>query len=97
MKARRRQQDITSDTLIPSERTALRSSIDNLDASLIFILSERFKNAGLFKVSMNGARDQDQHDRKLPVVTRHSKSLGDILVTEGLARTWVGAKYDRCA
>ncbi|WIJ27167.1 chorismate mutase [Devosia sp. RR2S18] len=28
---------------IPQELVALRSSIDNLDASLIFILSERFK------------------------------------------------------
>ena len=28
---------------IPAELAALRSSIDNLDASLVFILSERFK------------------------------------------------------
>jgi len=30
-------------TDIPQELNALRSSIDNLDASLIFILSERFR------------------------------------------------------
>lgn len=34
---------MTSDNSIPPELVALRSSIDNLDASLIFILSERFK------------------------------------------------------
>lgn len=34
---------MTGDNLIPSELMALRASIDNLDASLIFILSERFK------------------------------------------------------
>jgi chorismate mutase len=28
---------------VPPELAALRSSIDNLDASLIFILAERFK------------------------------------------------------
>ena len=34
---------MTHATDIPPELEALRSSIDNLDASLIFILSERFK------------------------------------------------------
>uniref|UniRef100_UPI00403F48AB chorismate mutase n=1 Tax=Devosia sp. XK-2 TaxID=3126689 RepID=UPI00403F48AB len=34
---------MTHATDIPPELEALRSSIDNLDASLIFILAERFK------------------------------------------------------
>ena len=34
---------MTQKTDVPPELEALRSSIDNLDASLIFILSERFK------------------------------------------------------
>jgi len=34
---------LTNTTNIPPALAALRSSIDNLDASLIFILSERFK------------------------------------------------------
>lgn len=34
---------MTASTNIPPELDSLRSSIDNLDASLIFILSERFK------------------------------------------------------
>lgn len=47
---------MNSDSLIPSELTALRSSIDNLDASLIFILSERFKltqKVGQLKTTMS--------------------------------------------
>lgn len=34
---------MTHDVDIPPELQALRSSIDNLDASLVFILSERFR------------------------------------------------------
>ena len=33
-------------------------------------------------------RDEDRYGRKLRVVVRNGRSLGDQLVSEGLARTW---------
>lgn len=37
-------------------------------------------------------RDADQYGRKLRVVTRGGRSIGDQLVSEGLARTWTGRR-----
>jgi endonuclease YncB( thermonuclease family) len=42
-------------------------------------------------------RDEDQYGRKLRVVTRDGRSLGDQLVAEGLARTWTGRREPWCA
>ena len=42
-------------------------------------------------------RDEDRYGRKLRVVTRDGRSLGDILVAEGLARTWTGRREPWCA
>ena len=52
-------------------------------------------NAGPFEVEPY-ERDQDQYGRKLRVVTRDGQSLGQILVAEGLARTWDGARHSWC-
>lgn len=41
-------------------------------------------------------RDEDRHGRKLRVVVRHGRSLGDVLVGEGLARTWTGRREPWC-
>jgi endonuclease YncB( thermonuclease family) len=41
-------------------------------------------------------RDEDQYGRKLRVVTRGGRSLGDQLVAEGLARTWTGRREPWC-
>ncbi|WEJ34728.1 thermonuclease family protein [Devosia sp. SD17-2] len=41
-------------------------------------------------------RDQDQYGRKLRIVERDGKSLGDILVDEGLAHTWRGQREGWC-
>ena len=41
-------------------------------------------------------RDTDRYGRKLRVVMRGGKSLGDVLVTEGLARTWEGRRRGWC-
>jgi endonuclease YncB( thermonuclease family) len=41
-------------------------------------------------------RDEDRYGRKLRVVTRGGRSLGDVLVTEGLARTWTGRREPWC-
>ena len=41
-------------------------------------------------------RDEDRHGRKLRIVTRGGRSLGDQLVSEGLARTWTGRRQPWC-
>jgi endonuclease YncB( thermonuclease family) len=41
-------------------------------------------------------RDEDRYGRKLRIVTRAGRSLGDVLVAEGLARTWTGRREPWC-
>lgn len=41
-------------------------------------------------------RDRDVYGRKLRIVTRNGRSLGDQLVAEGLARTWSGRREPWC-
>jgi micrococcal nuclease len=53
-------------------------------------------NEGPFDVTPIGGRDEDQYGRKLRVVTRGGASLGDRLVSEGLARTWTGRREPWC-
>lgn len=60
--------------------------------------TERLKSllaAGPFELKRLG-RDQDRYGRKLRVVTRAGRSLGDVLVSEGLARTWTGRREPWC-
>ena len=42
------------------------------------------------------SRDQDKYGRDLRIVKRGGKSLGDVLVTEGLADRWHGYRRDWC-
>lgn len=52
-------------------------------------------NAGPFTLqSIN--RDEDRYGRKLRILTRDGKSLGDILVEEGLARYYKGGRRSWC-
>ncbi len=53
-------------------------------------------NQGTFQVQPIGDRDQDQYGRDLRVLTRNGQSLGDVLVSEGLARTWTGRREPWC-
>ena len=53
-------------------------------------------NAGPFSVSPIGNRDTDRYGRKLRVLSRGGRSLGDQLVSEGLARTWTGRREPWC-
>lgn len=53
-------------------------------------------NAGAFKL-IAGWRDQDRYDRKLRIVARDHASLGEVLVREGLARSWGGPDFDWCS
>jgi len=43
-----------------------------------------------------GARDQDQYGRKLRTVSRDGRSIGDMLIAEGLARRWNGPRQSWC-
>jgi endonuclease YncB( thermonuclease family) len=47
--------------------------------------------------SLPSGRDEDRYGRKLRIVTRAGRSLGDVLVAEGLARTWTGRRERWCA
>lgn len=53
-------------------------------------------NQGEFSAVPIGNRDEDQYGRKLRVLMRDGRSLGDQLVAEGLARTWTGRREPWC-
>jgi micrococcal nuclease len=53
-------------------------------------------NQGPISLERIGSRDEDQYGRKLRVVVRAGTSLGDLLVAEGLARTWTGRREPWC-
>ncbi|WP_311044429.1 thermonuclease family protein [Rhizobium bangladeshense] len=53
-------------------------------------------NAGPFQMQAWPGRDEDKYGRKLRVLVRNGRSLGDILVSEGLARTWTGRRQPWC-
>jgi len=53
-------------------------------------------NQGPFTLGSLPDRDEDRYGRKLRTVTRNGNSLGDQLVSEGLARTWVGHREPWC-
>ena len=53
--------------------------------------------AGSFELhALGNGRDEDRYGRKLRIVTRGGRSLGDVLVAEGLARTWTGRREPWC-
>lgn len=52
-------------------------------------------NAGPFDLKPID-RDTDRYGRKLRIVMRGGKSLGNVLVAEGLARTWEGRRRGWC-
>jgi micrococcal nuclease len=53
-------------------------------------------NDGPFELHAWPGRDEDRYGRKLRVLVRDGRSLGDILVSEGLARTWSGRREPWC-
>lgn len=53
-------------------------------------------NSGPFVLVNYGGRDEDRYGRKLRTIERDGRSLGDILVAEGLARRWDGARRSWC-
>lgn len=53
-------------------------------------------NAGSFEIVRKGRRDTDKYGRKLRVLERGGQSFGDILIEEGLARSWGGSRRSWC-
>lgn len=53
-------------------------------------------NGGEFELRSIGNRDEDRYGRKLRVIIRSGRSLGDQLVSENLARTWTGRRESWC-
>jgi endonuclease YncB( thermonuclease family) len=52
--------------------------------------------AGPFTVTPTCGRDEDRDGRKLRLIERAGRSVGDALVAEGLARRWDGARRSWC-
>ena len=53
-------------------------------------------NSGRFELGGWDGTDVDQYGRKLRIVLRNGRSIGDQLVSEGLARTWSGRREPWC-
>jgi endonuclease YncB( thermonuclease family) len=53
-------------------------------------------NQGPFELQAWPGRGTDRYGRALRVLVRNGDSLGDILVSEGLARTWTGRREPWC-
>jgi micrococcal nuclease len=53
-------------------------------------------NKGPFEIVPMGGRDEDVYGRKLRVLMRDGRSIGMILVEEGFARRWTGARRSWC-
>jgi endonuclease YncB( thermonuclease family) len=58
---------------------------------------EALLDEGPFELRPIAGRDEDRYGRKLRIVVRNGNSLGDVLVAEGLARTWTGRREPWCA
>ena len=53
-------------------------------------------NQGPFELAP-AERDRDRYGRLLRVIVRHGRSIGHLLVREGLAEVWRGRRSDWCA
>jgi micrococcal nuclease len=53
-------------------------------------------NQGPFRLEALPDRDEDRYGRKLRIAIRDGYSLGDQLVSEGLARAWTGHRQPWC-
>lgn len=53
-------------------------------------------NSGVVEVRPSGARDFDRYGRRLRLVLVDGRSVGDILIAEGLAWPWEGHRHAWC-
>lgn len=82
--------DIDTPELSPTRCETERIKGEAAKSRLLSLL-----NAGKFSLSV-GFRDEDKYGRKLRTVSRAGNSLGDVLIGEGLARSWDGARHGWC-
>lgn len=54
-------------------------------------------NQGAFELRGYQSRDTDRYGRKLRIIVRDGRSIGDTLIAEGLARRWKGRRMPWCA
>ncbi|MDE3830282.1 thermonuclease family protein [Sinorhizobium meliloti] len=73
----------------PSCESELQRGVAARDRLLVLL------NEGPFALVVSG-RLVDRNGRKLRIVVRNGRSLGDQLVAEGLARTWDGKRRTWC-
>ena len=69
------------------------------EAALGKVATERLMqllNAGSWEITHHGGPDKDRFGRKLRVIDRDGRSVGDTLIAEGLARQWDGARRSWC-
>ena len=72
---------------------AAKIELSEVDVELT-LLGSLLVNDGAFALARWDGRDEDQYGRKLRV--RDGQSLGMVLVAEGLARPWDGARRSWC-
>jgi endonuclease YncB( thermonuclease family) len=53
-------------------------------------------NSGTVEIRTSGARDSDKYGRKLRLVLVNGRSVGDVLIAEGLAWPWEGRRHAWC-
>jgi micrococcal nuclease len=82
--------DIDAPELSPPRCEAERAKGEAAKRRLLALL-----NAGKFSIVSNG-RDVDRYGRELRIVTSNGRSIGSILVQEGLVRQWDGARRPWC-
>lgn len=83
--------DIDTPELSPPRCEAERVKGEAAKRRLLALLS-----AGPFTLATVD-RDEDRYGRKLRRVMRDGRSLGDVLVAEGLARRWEGRRRSWCS
>lgn len=82
--------DIDTPELSPPRCEAERVKGEAAKRRLLALLE-----AGPFSMTVAG-RDEDRYGRKLRTVHRDGTSIGEVLVREGLARRWDGARRSWC-
>ncbi|WP_156316092.1 thermonuclease family protein [Agrobacterium sp. SUL3] len=83
--------DIDTPEISEPKCTAELQRGNRATARLVALLNE-----GPFELHGWPGRNVDRYGRKLRVLVRDGRSLGDVLVSEGLARTWSGRREPWC-
>ncbi len=82
--------DIDTPELSPPRCEAERIKGEAAKSRLLTLL-----NSGKFSLAA-GFRNEDKYGRQLRTVSRAANSLGNVMIKEGLARSWDGARHGWC-